>query len=284
MKNPCPFCLDNDGESSAEHWLPDSWERYFTVPLVMLDTAGVDGEIQPRRVNNRSPFDIKFDGICKSCNGGWLKDIDEAAQSAVLPFATAQTSRLSPDSLDRVALHLTRTALIYTWGRRSQNGYPGQLFREFFRSRLVPNGVRVFVGNVGEPALIGGRHSALTMDGEVFTHLVSWTMGRLFALVILPVAGYESMSNSVAAAVVGRSRRKAQLISPMPWGAKLNFRERVLEYDEARMLGQTHGLVAGEPEPVFPQPPEHFAKRLDRLGDDYSSLIKPATAVWPRTR
>jgi len=281
MRSPCPFCLTTGGPWSAEHWLPDSWEKYFTVPLVMLDTVGVDGELEPRRVNNRSPFDLKFGGICKSCNGGWLKDVDEAARSVVLPFATGQTSRLPMDSLNRLALHLTRTALIYTWGRRAQNGYPAQLFSEFYRLRVVPNGVRVFVGNVDEPALVGGRHATLTLDGEAFSHLVSWTMGRLFALVVLPVAGFETMSNQLAATVVRRSMRKAQLIFPRPRGADLDFRARVLGWDEARMLGQKHGLMTGEPEPAYPNPPAHFAKRLARLNGDHSSLVKPAIAVWP---
>lgn len=284
MKNPCPFCQTADGESSAEHWLPDSWEKYLTVPSVMLDTMGVDGERAPRRVNNRSPFDFKFDGICKACNGGWLKDIDEAAKSAVLPFATAQTSRLSHESLDLVALHLTRAALIYTWGRRAQNGYPDQLFRELYRFKSVPNAVRIFAGNVAEPALVGGRHSALTLDGEVFTHLVSWTMGRLFALVVLPVTGFESLSNELAATIVRRSQRKAQLISPVPRGANLEFKERVLGWDEARLLSQKHGLMTGEPEPAHPEPPAHFTKRLELLDGDYRSLIKQATAVWPTSR
>lgn len=185
------------------------------------------------------------------------------------------------DSLDPLALHLTRAALIYTWGRRSQNGYPAALFNEFFRFRAVPNGVRVFVGNVDQPALVGGRHAALTFDGEPFSHLVSWTMGRLFALVVLPAAGFESMSNVLAATVVRRSRRKAQLVSPLPHNADLEFRGRVLEWDEARMLGQKHGLMTGEPEPEYPEPPAHFTERLARLEGDHSSLIKPASAVWP---
>ncbi len=281
MKNPCPFCQTTHGESSAEHWLPDSWEKYFTVPSVMLDTTGVDGERATRRVNNRSPFDLKFEGICKTCNGGWLKDIDEAAKGAVLPFATAQTSRLTLASLDRIALHLTRAALIYTWGRRAQNGYPDQLFRDLYRFRSVPNAVRVFVGNVFEPSLIGGRHSALTLDGEPFAHLVSWTMGRLFALVVLPAAGFEGLSNELAATIVRRSQRKAQLISPVPRGVNLEFKDRVLEWDEARLLGQKHGLMTGEPEPAPPNPPTHFIKRLELLNGDYRSLVKQASAVWP---
>ena len=122
------------------------------------------------------------------------------------------------------------------------------------------------------------------MNGEVFTHLVSWTMGRLFALVVLPVTGFESLSNELAATVVRRSRRKAPLISPVPRGANLEFTERVLGWDEARMLGQKHGLMTGEPEQAYSEPPAHFAKRLERLETDYSSLIKPATAVWPTTR
>lgn len=173
VNRPCPFCLCTDGDSSAEHWLPDSWEKYFDVPLVMLDTISTDGLFSPRRVNNRLPFDMKWDGVCKSCNGSWLKDIDEDASHSLLPFATGQRHDLPAASVLPVALHLTRAALIYTWGHRVQNGYPKDLFNELYRSRRVPNGVRVFIGSVDEPALVGGRHSALTLDGEPVAHLVS---------------------------------------------------------------------------------------------------------------
>ena len=121
MKNPCPFCGSANGRNSAEHWLPDSWEQYLTVPLVMLDTAVVDGRPRELKVNNRSPFDIKFEGTCSTCNNGWMKDVDEAAREAVIPYATDETSVPHEGALDRIARHLTRTALMTTWGQaRSQ--------------------------------------------------------------------------------------------------------------------------------------------------------------------
>lgn len=280
VKSPCPFCLNGDGESSAEHWLPDSWEKYFDVPVVMLDTTSTDGSFMPRRVNNRSPFDMKWDGVCKSCNGSWLKDIDEEASHYLIPFATGQRDDLTAQSVLPVARHLTRAALIYTWGHRKQNGYPRELFSDLYRSRRVPLGVRVFVGSVAEPALVGGRHSALTFDGEPFAHLVSWTMGRLFSLVVLPETGYAPLANRIAAAVVRRSHRKAQLISPLPRGVDLGFRGRALTYEEARLLGQKDGLAFGEPEQPYPQPPEHYLQRLAPLNGDYTSLVKPASARW----
>ncbi len=60
---------------------------YFTVPRVMLDTSVMEDELPQTRVSSRSPFDKKFDGICKQCNNGWLRDFEEMAKSEVVPFA-----------------------------------------------------------------------------------------------------------------------------------------------------------------------------------------------------
>jgi hypothetical protein len=155
VKHPCPFCLTK-GTNSAEHRLPDSWEQYFTVPRVLLNTSVING-VHKVSINNKSPFDLKFGGICASCNNGWMREIDEAAREDVIPFATSEISSLEVEAADRIAMHLVRTALMTSWGKRDQQGYPAHLFNEFYRRREVPNGVRVFVGTVDTLALVAGE-------------------------------------------------------------------------------------------------------------------------------
>lgn len=258
--------------------MPDSWERYFTVPLVMLDRAVVDGKEQEPKVNNRSPFDIKFDGICSTCNNGWMREVDEAARADVIPYATGETPFLDANALDRIALHLTRTALMTIWGKRNQNGYPPDLFREFYRDRAVPSGVRVFIGNVRDPVLLGGRHAALTLDDGPLVHFASWSMGRLFAVVLLPMRGYEGLTNTIARTIIEKSHRKVQLIAPLPDRPNLDFRNRTLTFDQARLLSRPKGLLTGEHEADNSPLPDHFTARLQRLNGDYTSLIKQASA------
>lgn len=105
-------------------------------------------------------------------------------------------------------------------------------------------------------------------------------MGRLFTLVVLPEPGYAPLSNRLAAAVVRRSRRKGQLISPLPHAVDLEFRGRVLTYEEARPLGQKEGLAFGKPDEPYPQPPKHYFERIAPLKDAVTSLVRGASAKW----
>jgi hypothetical protein len=107
-------------------------------------------------------------------------------------------------------------------------------------------------------------------------NFASWSMGRLYGLVLMPALGAELLSNTIARTVIDRSKRKVQLISPLPHHANLEFRDRVLSYDEARLLGRPHGLLNGDPEGPEGPMPDHFVARLEALDGDFTPLIKPA--------
>ncbi|MBA3019829.1 hypothetical protein [Propionicimonas sp.] len=227
--------------------------------------------------SSKTPFDKKYPGVCAQCNNVWLREIDEAAQDAVLAVATGKRAWFRSTELNAVAMHLTRTGLMRMWGTRYEVECPLAKMREFRHTQRPPEGTRIFAAWSEDAfVLAGGRHDLLNVNGDPETnmHLASWSMGRLFALVIIPAAGMEPTSDTLARLIHRHGQRKVRLIWPAPLSSVVALRP--IDPQLARRLSRPKILGTAEPTEVEVALPHHLTTRLERLQREgrMTSLIK----------
>jgi hypothetical protein len=128
--------------------------------------------VHPEHGRRRPPkrtkyFAIKARRFCKGCNGGWMKQIDQAIRPALAAFATG-----TPITLDAV-----QQQTLTTWTVKTVLGYqsiepddlrfaPHSMYREFGRTHAPPAHAQVWAGanSHGQPAW-QGSHSLVFGDG-----------------------------------------------------------------------------------------------------------------------
>ena len=185
----CPFCGASGVKFSKEHWLPADWGEYFPrLPNLISARHHYDGE-STSRVENLSQFDKQFDGICRDCNSGWLREIDVAAKQVAIDLALRRRTYVSAPEVLPLATSLYRAALIGMWGQRDAYGLPSTRFSELYELRRPPRDAHVLIGHNDEGFLYaGGNYSALTVDGFRETAVRSFAfggLGHLFVVVIV---------------------------------------------------------------------------------------------------
>jgi hypothetical protein len=185
----CPFCGSTGVKFSKEHWLPADWGDYFPrLPNLITARHDYDQE-STSRVENLSHFDKQFDGICRDCNSGWLRELDVAAKRVALDLAFRRRMHIAAPEVLPLAASLYRAALIGMWGQRDAYGLPTRRFPEFHELRRPPSDAHILLGHNDEGYLYaGGNYSALTVDGIVATAVRSFAfggLGHLFVVVIV---------------------------------------------------------------------------------------------------
>lgn len=220
----CPFCGRSGVKFSKEHWLPADWGEYFPrLPNLISARHDYDGP-STSRVENLSHFDKQFDGICRDCNSGWLREGDVAAKEVAIELAWRRRAHVAAPEVLSLSASLYRAGLIGMWGQRDAYGLPSGRFEELHQLRRPPNDVHILLGHNDEGFLYaGGNYSALTVDGSQETAVRSLAFGGLGHLFVVVIVSEPELSTIVSQ--VARDVKRAAagtLVTLWP-----NRRERV---------------------------------------------------------
>lgn len=198
----CPFCGASGVKFSREHWLPADWGDYFPrLPNLISARHDYNGG-SSSRVENLSHFDKQFDGICRDCNSGWLREIDVAAKKIAIDLAFRRRTHIAAPEVLPLAASLYRAALIGIWGQRDAYGLPARRYPEFYELRRPPGDVHILLGHNDEGYLYaGGNYSALTVDGFNATAVRSFAFGGLGHLFVVVILSEPELSAIVSDAV-----------------------------------------------------------------------------------
>lgn len=276
----CPFCGAAGVKFSKEHWLPADWGEYFPrLPNLISARHDYEGE-STSRVENLSHFDKQFNGICRDCNSGWLRELDVAAKHIAIDLAYRRRMQVAAPEVLPLAASLYRAALIGMWGQRDAYGLPAPRFPDFYELRRPPSDVHILLGHNDEGYLYaGGNYSAVTVDGSNTTAVRSFAFGGLGHLFVVVIVSEPELGAVVSGAVRGVKRTASgTLVSLWP-----NRRRRVelprhaiTRETAARVteLGVALGL-RDDPVPRMPVPERVLAKYPTR--EALNSRVRPPT-------
>ncbi len=132
----CPFC-GQPGRRTKEH----VWARWLhSTPAARSLLENTHGERLPLThgtvsKDSRGKYVISMDesghlakwlpnvtvGVCQSCNGGWMKDLEDGVKALLEPFITDRTAvTLSAEGLRTVAAWATKSWMAYALTRPTQ--------------------------------------------------------------------------------------------------------------------------------------------------------------------
>lgn len=119
----------------------------------------------PKRAKTFAYTTRKF---CRSCNSGWMNEVDEAARPTLAAFAGNKPLELS--SADQKALALWATKSILGFFSKEPAGYrfaPHELYRELYETRAPLANGQLWLGanSHGEMGWMGGH--TLTLGGPL---------------------------------------------------------------------------------------------------------------------
>lgn len=263
----CPFCGRSGVKFSKEHWLPADWGEYFPKFPGLISARHDYDRQSTTRVENLSHFDKQFDGICRDCNSGWLREIDVAAKQVALDLAFRRRMHVAAPEALPLSASLYRAALIGMWGQRDAYGLPGRRYPEFYQRRRPPDDVRILLGHSEEPYLYAGaNYSALTVDGSNATAVRSFAFGGLGYLLAIVLVSEPELGSIVSdAARTVKRAAGGRLVTLWP-----NRRRRVelprhsLSREIAAYVTELGVVLGRRDAPVERTPvPEHVRSRFE---------------------
>ena len=285
----CPFCGDKTQNMSSEHWLPQSWRKYLALPELYIHRTSVEGVRGETTVEYRTPLDQKFGGICGSCNSHDLRLMDVAAQARTLNLTWKKTTEIPATEVAVVATAATRAALMLIWGHRETYSYPKAAYPQLRDRRLPPDGVSVFMGFSDEPSIYAaGQHSAVETDeGQPRgVHILSWGLGWLFVVVVVPNDGDPSVANRVTRRVQKVNQMFGQPLKqvwPNSRRKSVNLSTKnLLSREYALFLTQARPLLLGDVPTVMEDRPARLDKKMAEMTEvDIDRLVRQPTKALP---
>jgi hypothetical protein len=149
----CRFC-DQRGPRSREHVWPD-WignrlpERGWTT---IVGWSGIETFTE-----KRIAFTSRLPDVCETCNGGWMRDIEEAVREILAPMMFgAEPTTISPDQQSAIADWVYVRALILqaaadAAGRTHRLDVPAHWYHELAREHGVRAGSHTWIGALTLP-------------------------------------------------------------------------------------------------------------------------------------
>ena len=165
----CIFCRSDD--ISQEHLVSDWMLRAFANSRRPdLRTTHFLSQTLVTTINE-DPM-VKAGLTCHDCNGGWIKDIDDASAAVMKPLVRSEHAvELDDAGQLTVANWLFKSLLLWDALDKDANGLPSDMvtLREPFKRDLRPPPGIVFMVGPGPP-LIGGRFQpfgVLRLEGNI---------------------------------------------------------------------------------------------------------------------
>lgn len=85
--------------------------------------------------------------VCRSCNSGWMGQIEEAAKPILTPLILGQTSVLDVIAQNRIATWAALKVLTLEHNDKEKVIAPDELREKFMTGRVAPQGMKVWIGN-----------------------------------------------------------------------------------------------------------------------------------------
>ena len=173
----CIFCSSDD--ISQEHLVSEWMLRAFAKSKRPdLRTTHFLSQTLVTTINE-DPM-VKAGLTCHDCNGGWIKDIDDASAAVMKPLVRSEHAvELDDAGQLTVANWLFKSLLLWDALDKDANGLPSDMvtLREPFRRDIrAPPGIVFMVGP--GPPLIGGRFQpfgVLRLEGNIQIKVVGGT-------------------------------------------------------------------------------------------------------------
>jgi hypothetical protein len=156
LKSPgkCIFC-GQAGSLTKQHIFPDRLkgliardaDHHFSAPIIIVpgDNDSIFVHPQTPKKRNGSIGTRRPRIVCKSCNGGWMRIAEEAAFDVITPLILGDTSVLSQEALEKVALF---SGIIFSMADTDHPPTSAVSFEErnfVFRNRRLPQNWFVFM-------------------------------------------------------------------------------------------------------------------------------------------
>jgi hypothetical protein len=153
----CAFCGET-GNPSSEHVIP----RWLSGPLTraqlhpQVDVAAemvthrferpVDSGTESREWRSRG-LGLLTNRVCKTCNSGWLSNLESDAGPIVAPLVTGQAASLDGHHQTLLATWSYKTLLLCQMLRPpSIRSIPASRLRQFFTDRRPPDDAHLWIG------------------------------------------------------------------------------------------------------------------------------------------
>ena len=112
-KRACAFC-GATGRLTGEHLWPD-WLRQFLgdkkAPFPHRATTTVTGGYD--RQWRRPPFTLTVNEVCRSCNNGWMSELEGKAKPLLTPMILGEPIKLDEREQRTLASWAVKTAMVY---------------------------------------------------------------------------------------------------------------------------------------------------------------------------
>jgi hypothetical protein len=96
---------------------------------------------------NTTDIYVRVLRVCKSCNTGWMSDLETAMEPVLSPWLKGVTSALGLDEQRRVATWTVKTAMMLQFTRQGVKPVPPAHFAQLFaRKTSPPDNTYVFIG------------------------------------------------------------------------------------------------------------------------------------------
>lgn len=182
----CAFCGRSGQKLTKEHVYPKHWKLLFPMETGndVVHRLGRNGyETQPGAPNR---FENTVREFCADCNGGWMRLIDEAAKSFLIPLARGERTSLTADEANALRVWATKTALVRSLQDKSVGMQASSArFHEFYRDK-APFGRLVVQAAACEVSHLDGN-SSLTPPGadEAVCGVFTFAIEQLFVQVAI---------------------------------------------------------------------------------------------------
>lgn len=143
MKRACIFCGSNK-ELTCEHVFPDWLSALFNKNI-----KGIN-KVQGGRLNRTwqsSLFQNKIKAICKTCNNGWLSDIESNVKDILIKIAfTYDAHNLTSEDQRKLAIWAQKTTLVINKTTSGAFDIPHSFYEKLYTERQPLANVLVTMG------------------------------------------------------------------------------------------------------------------------------------------
>jgi hypothetical protein len=144
----CVFCGDDTYGITAEHVFGDWISKFFTQELGvqlegLAELVSADGT---SRKYPMTPFQQTVKIACKSCNNGWMSDLEKSVMDDLKVMMKGQPKMLRAAAKQRLAFWCAKTALVADYLHPKQRIVPDAHFRDLFTHRSALRSQFVLLG------------------------------------------------------------------------------------------------------------------------------------------
>ena len=135
--------------------------------IIRHDYANPEAGVPPRLLKRAKTFALITRKVCRDCNGGWMREADEAALPLLEAFAKNRPVSLGPAEQVVVAFWATKILLaILSQEPEDYRFAPPERYQELYASRAPLKGCQVWLGANDHGEVAWARaHSLRLEDG-----------------------------------------------------------------------------------------------------------------------